>query len=184
MVKLYVTGGHFMEQYIPDIYQKSIYNINYDLLAARGIKCILMDLDNTMVPISIKKSNKKIKELFDDLKTRGFKVVIFSNSPKSRVKPFKDELDVDCCANALKPFKKKYLKILNEYNLDVTQVAAIGDQLITDIRGGNSIGITTILVNPIGSKERVTTKINRFLEKGIYKRLRDENLFKKGKYYE
>ena len=60
MVKLYVTGGHFMEQYIPDIYQKSIYNINYDLLAARGIKCILMDLDNTMVPISIKKSNKKI----------------------------------------------------------------------------------------------------------------------------
>lgn len=173
-----------MEKYIPDIYQKSIYTINYDVLASRGIKCILFDLDNTMVPITVKNSNKKIKELFDDLKTRGFKVIIFSNSPRSRVKPFKDELDVDCCANACKPFKKKYLKVLEEYNLNVTEVACVGDQLLTDIKGGNNIGITTILVNPIGTKERITTKINRIFEKKIYKKLRDEDLFKKGKYYE
>ena len=65
MVKLYLVGVGLMEKYIPDVYQKSIYTINYDVLASRGIKCILFDLDNTMVPITVKNSNKKIKELFD-----------------------------------------------------------------------------------------------------------------------
>ena len=173
-----------MEKYIPDIYQKSIYTINYDILYNRGIRCLLIDLDNTIVPITMKKHNKKIKELFDDLKTKGFKIIIFSNSPKKRVKPFKDELDVDCCAIAMKPFKRKYMKILDEYKLNVTSVACIGDQLLTDIKGGNNVGITTILVNPIGTKERLTTRINRHFERKILKKLRDNDLFTKGKYYE
>jgi len=173
-----------MEKYIPDVYQKSIYTINYDSLFLRGIKCLLIDLDNTIVPVTIKSPNKKIKELFDDLKTRGFKVIIFSNSPKSRVKPFKDELDVDCCAKARKPFQKKYLKVMEEYQLSQEEVACIGDQLITDIQGGNKAGITTILVNPIGTKERLGTKINRIFEGYIFHKLRDNDLFTKGKYYD
>ena len=173
-----------MEKYIPDIYQKSIYAINYDALYNRGIKCLLFDLDNTIAPVTIKKPNKKVKELFDDLKTKGFKVVIFSNSPKTRVKPFKDELDVDCCAMAMKPSKRKYMKLLDEYKLNVASVASIGDQLLTDIKGGNNVGITTILVNPIGTKENKTTRINRHFEKKILKKLRDNDLFTKGKYYE
>lgn len=173
-----------MEKYIPDIYQKSIYTINYDSLYNRGIRCLLIDLDNTIAPITIKNPNKKTKELFEDLKSKGFKIIIFSNSRKSRVKPFKEALSVDCCANARKPFKKKYIKVLNEYNLDIDSVACIGDQLLTDIKGGNDIGITTILVNPIGTKELIFTKFNRFFEKRILKKLRENDLFKKGKYYE
>lgn len=173
-----------MEKYIPDIYQKSIYAINYDALYARGIRCLLIDLDNTIAPITIKSPNKKTRELFDELKTKGFRIIIFSNSPKLRVKPFKDELDVDCCANARKPFKKKYHKIMEEYHLNVASVACIGDQLLTDIKGGNNVGITTILVNPIGTKERFVTKINRYFEEKILKKLRDNDLFTKGKYYD
>lgn len=173
-----------MEKYIPDIYQKSIYNINYDALYNRGIRCLLIDLDNTIAPITIKEPNKKTKELFENLKSKGFKIIIFSNSRKNRVKPFKEILNVDCCASARKPFKKKYLKILNEYNLDVNSVACIGDQLLTDIKGGNKMDITTILVNPIGTKEFLSTKINRLYEKRIFKKLRENDLFTKGKYYE
>lgn len=173
-----------MEKYIPDIYQKSIYTINYDSLFLRGIKCLLIDLDNTIVPISMKSPNKKIKELFDDLKMQGFKVIIFSNSSKSRIKPFKDILDVDCCAKARKPFQKKYLKIMEEYQFSEEEIACIGDQLITDIQGGNKAGITTILVNPIGTKEYLGTKINRVFEKYIFRKLRDNDLFTKGKYYD
>ena len=143
-----------MEKYIPDVYQKSIYTINYDALYSRGIRCLLIDLDNNIAPITIKEPNKKIKDLFEKLKGKGFKIIIFSNSRRNRVKPFKEGLDIDCCANAKKPFKKKYLKVLNEYNLDVNNVACIGDQLLTDIKGGNKMGITTILVNPIGTKIR------------------------------
>lgn len=173
-----------MELYVPDIYQKSIYNINYDLLYSRGIRCLFIDLDNTIAPINMKTPNKKIRELFDDLKVKGFRVIIFSNSNRNRVRPFKEELDVDCCARACKPFKRKYLKIINEYNLNVAEIACIGDQLLTDIKGGNKVGITTILVNPIGTKELLFTKINRLFENKVLRKLRNKNLFKKGKYYE
>lgn len=173
-----------MEKYVPDIYQKSIYNINYDALFDRGIKFLLFDLDNTLVPVTLKEPNKKIKELFDELKEKGFKIIIFSNSGKARVKPFKDMLEVDCCIKALKPFKKKFLKVFATYEVEVSEVAIIGDQLLTDIKGGNNVGITTILVNPIGTKEKIWTKINRYFENKIIRKLRDNNLFTKGKYYE
>jgi len=173
-----------MEKYIPDVYQKSIHAINFDLLYQRGIKTLLIDLDNTIAPITMKTPNKKIKELFEELKQKGFKIIIFSNSNKNRLRPFKEELGVDCCAHARKPFKKKYLKILNEYDLNITEVACIGDQLLTDIKGGNKVGVTTILVNPIGTKEYIGTKINRMFEKKVLRKLRDADLFKKGKYYE
>lgn len=173
-----------MDIYIPDIYKKSIYAINYDLLFSRGIRCLLIDLDNTIAPITMKGPNKKTKELFDDLKTKGFKIIIFSNSSKLRIKNFKDELDVDYCANVRKPFKTKYKKIMQIYNFQEPQIACIGDQLLTDIKGGNKMGLTTILVNPVGVKERFVTKINRHFEKKILKKLRDNDLFAKGKYYE
>ena len=173
-----------MEKYIPDIYQKSIYTIDYDKLLERGIKFILFDLDNTIVPVTLRKPNKKIKELFEDLKDKGFTLIIFSNSNKKRIKPFKDDLEVDCCANAKKPNKKKFLKVINEFHLSVDEIAIIGDQILTDIVGGNKIGITTILVNPVSTYDPFFTRINRKFERKIIKKLRDYDLFTKGKYYE
>ena len=173
-----------MEKYIPDVYQKSIYTINYQKLLNQGIKCLLFDLDNTLVPPSVKEPNKKLQELFNDLKKMGFRVIIFSNSPKKRLKPFKDTLEVDCSASSQKPFKKKFLLVLSEYNYLVNEVAIIGDQLLTDILGGNKVGILTILVNPVSKKDLIITKFNRFLENRIIKKLSKKSLFIKGKYYE
>lgn len=173
-----------MEKYVPDIYQKSIYTIDYDKLLNRGIRCLLFDLDNTIVPVTLKKPNKKIKELFEDLKDKGFIVIIFSNSNKKRIRPFKNELEVDCCAKAQKPFKKKFLKVIKEFNVTVDEVAIIGDQILTDVLGGNKIGITSILVNPVSTYDAFFTRFNRKIESVILKKLRDNNLFTKGKYYE
>ena len=79
-----------MDKYVPDMYQKSIYTIDYDLLYSRGIRCLLFDLDNTLVPITENVPSDDVKELFDKLKDKGFKIIIFSNSLKKRVRPFKD----------------------------------------------------------------------------------------------
>jgi HAD superfamily phosphatase (TIGR01668 family) len=173
-----------MEKFIPDIYQKSIYTIDYQKLYDRGIRCLLFDLDNTLVPVSIKVPNKKIKDLFNEIKEKGFKIILFSNSHKKRLKVFKDELEVDCCASACKPFSKKFLAVLKEYNYNVSEVAIIGDQLLTDILGGNKVGITTILVNPVSPKDALTTKIMRYYERKIIRKLRKNNLFVRGKYYD
>lgn len=173
-----------MERYVPDVYQKSVYAIDYSKLKEKGIKCLLFDLDNTLVPYSIKNANEKLIELFLNLKEMGFQTIIFSNSGKKRVKPFKEELEVDCCANARKPKPKNFHRILQEYRLAEDEVAIIGDQLLTDIVGGNRVGITTILVNPISVKDPFWTKPSRFFEKRVFKKLKDHDLFFKGRYYE
>ena len=83
-----------IEKVIPDIYQKSIYYINYDKLYKKGIRCIIFDLDNTITPSHVKKPTKRLKKLFDELRDKGFKVIIMSNSPKHRIEPFKTYLNV------------------------------------------------------------------------------------------
>ena len=173
-----------MEKYIPDIYIKSIYYIDYEKLKDRGIKCILFDLDNTIAPLSLKKPNKKIKDLFKKLKELGFKLIIFSNSGKTRLKPFKDELEVDCAFSCKKPSRNKFDLILKEYKFEISEIVIVGDNIITDILGGNKVGITTILVNPISAKEKLTTKICRIYEKKIINKLSKKELFYRGKYYE
>lgn len=173
-----------MEKYIPDMYQQSIYTIDYKKLANRGIKCILFDLDNTLVPSNVRDINPKLKELIDDLKELGFKVIIFSNSHGRRVKVFKEKLDVDAYWLVFKPRAKKFNLVLDSNKYKQTEVAIIGDQLFTDIVGGNRVGITTILINPMSKRECVFTKFNRMKEYLIMKRLRNKNLFVKGRYYE
>lgn len=173
-----------LEKFIPDIYQKSIYTIDYKKLKNAGIKCILFDVDNTLVPSHIKKPTKKLKDLIERLKEMGFKIILLSNASKRRLKVFKDVLEVDCAAFSMKPLSRKYRKIMKEYKLQENEIACIGDQLITDVLGGNIVGITTILVNPISLRDRITTKINRGIEGFIMNKLTKKNLFSKGNYYD
>jgi len=174
-----------MDNFIPDIYQKSIYHIDYDKLQEDGIKCLLFDLDNTCVPYKDKVPNKKLIDLFETLKDMDFKVIIFSNATKKRIKPFKKALNVDCLASAKKPKKGNFLKVLKLFNYNLSEVVIIGDQLYKDILGGNKVGIKTILVNPMSKDDMIFTKmIFRPLEKRKYKMLERKGILTRGKYYE
>ena len=107
-----------------------------------------------------------------------------SNSPKHRIEPFKTQLNVDACAFSLKPRRNKYEKIMEKFKYKHTEVAAIGDQLITDILGANKLDITSVLVNPLTEHDYTITIFYRIIEKYIYSRLAKKDLFLKGKYYE
>jgi len=173
-----------MEKFVPDIYQKCIFSIDYDALLSRGIKCLLIDLDNTIAPVTERMPRPEVRELFTQLKEKGFKVIIFSNSHKIRVRPFKDELGVDCCASARKPKPDKFLSVMKIYGYNFSEVAIIGDSIVDDIAGGNGVGITTILINPISRKEFPLAKLRRFRENRLVKKLRDNDLFTRGRYYD
>lgn len=173
-----------MEIYVPDVYQKSIETINYKKLKERGIKCILFDLDNTLVPYHEDRPTKKLRDFFKSLKKQGFKIIIFSNSGAKRLSPFKEELEVDVCPRAFKPSTKKFYAVMETYGFSESEVAIIGDQFFTDILGGNKVGITTILINPICKKDMIFTYIARFREKNLIRKLSNANLFYKGKFYD
>lgn len=173
-----------LEKFIPDIYQKSIFTINYKKLKLCGIKCILFDVDNTLAPIKTIKPSRKVKDLIERLKDMGFRIIILSNASKRRLTPFKEILEVDCAASSKKPFGFKFNKILKKYHYKEDELAIVGDQLVTDIFGGNRIGITTILVNPISSKDQIFTYITRFIENIIIRKAMKKRIFARGQYYE
>ena len=173
-----------MDNFIPDMYQKSIYHINYDKLKDDGIKCLLFDLDNTCVPFKDKEPNKKLIDLFERLKDMDFKVIIFSNATKKRITPFKNGLNVDCSASSKKPNTNKLMKVIKMFGYDLSEVVLIGDQLFTDILCGNMAGIKTVLVNPMSKDDLLFTKFFRYFERKKFKKFAKKGILVKGKYYE
>lgn len=173
-----------IDKFVPDKYFKSIYDINYELLKTSGVKCLVFDIANTLMPESSIKPNKKLKDLFEDLKDMGFKIILVSNNFKKNVESFKEELCVDSAYLSFKPFKFKYKKIIKLFDFKDTEIACIGDQLLYDILGANRMNFTSILVNPISIDEYAVSKLNRKLENVIIKKITKKDLFKKGRYYE
>lgn len=172
-----------MKKITPTIYQESIYKINYQKLKEKKIKCLLFDLDNTCVPFHINKTPKQLKELMKQLTNQGFLVILFSNSPKKRVDQFK-ELNIILHPSSRKPFSKKFISILKQYQLKKEEVCIVGDQLFTDILGGNKVGIYTCLVNPLTKEDFILTKITRILEKIMFLKMKKKGILTKGEYYD
>ncbi len=172
-----------MDIFVPDMYMQSIYTINYKKLKKRGIKCLLFDLNNTLASYEMDYPDTKLKELIFDL-SDDFKVIIVSNSNKNRIRPFKEVLNIDSSFSSSKPSVKKLKKIMDLYHFKDTEIAFIGDELLTDIWAGNKMNFTTILVNAISEDEPLATRINRHFERKIIKKLNKKGILFKGKYYE
>ena len=172
-----------MNKYLPDIYRKNIFDINYEKKKKKGIKCLIFDLDNTLALIDSVKVYVKVKNLIVKLK-KDFLVIIVSNSPKRRVSTFGKDLGVDYYPFALKPTIRTLKKIKSKYNLESKSIAIIGDQFITDMGYGYKGKITKIFVDPLAIKDLKITNVNRYLEDKIMKKYSKNNLFKKGNYYE
>ena len=170
-------------KYLPDIYKKNIFDINYLKLKDKGIKCLIFDLDNTLALIDSTKVEDKVKELIAKLK-KEFLIIIVSNSPKKRVSLFGKDLGVDYYPFALKPNIRTLKKIKSKYKLESSSIAIIGDQFITDMGYGYKGKITKIYVDPLATKDLKITNINRYLEDKIMSKYNKNNLFKKGNYYE
>lgn len=172
-----------MNRYLPDVYSKSVLTINYGKLKKRKIKCLIFDLDNTLVPVHTKEIDPKIKKLIADLK-KDFLVIIVSNSPKKRVNAIKDILEIDAYPNALKPLTRTLRKIKKKYNLANEDIAMIGDQFLTDMNYGYKGKILKVFVDTISNEDLKITSLNRFFERKIMTKYQKKNLFKKGEYYD
>ena len=170
-------------RFYPNMYQKNIKDINYKKLKKLGIKCLIFDLDNTIALIDQHVITDDTKKLLMELK-KDFQIIIISNNVTKRVKSYADYLECDFVANAAKPLSKGYQKIKNKYGLKKEEMCMIGDQIVTDIYGGNRFGMFTVLVDPLGKKDLKITSLNRFIEKKILRNYENKGIMKKGEYYE
>ncbi|MGN1000341.1 MAG: YqeG family HAD IIIA-type phosphatase [Bacilli bacterium] len=171
-----------MDNFIPNMYKKDILDIDYEKLKNLGIKCLIFDLDNTIALIDEKTIPSRVEELFKDIK-KDFRLVIISNNTKKRISAFCEPFDTPFVSFAMKPLTCGFSKIKKKYGLKKEEMCMIGDQLMTDVLGGNIFGIYTILVDPLGKKDLKITSVNRFFENKIITKLAKMNILERGKYY-
>ena len=172
-----------MNKYIPKMYKKSISDIDYDKLKNLNIKCLMFDLDNTLLKINKTIPKKAICDLINKLKTNFFVFVVTNNGSSKRVSVAASRLGVNYVKFSMKPFSRGFRIIKNKYNFAKSEMCIIGDQLMTDVLGGNRYGIYTVLVDPLCKEEHAVTSVNRYLENRKIKKLSRKGLLKRGEYY-
>ena len=173
-----------MKLFLPDMYQKNILEINYEKLKKKKIKVLLFDFDNTILEKGKKEIDSKTKNLIKNLK-KDFEVIILSNTLNSdKLKKSLDGLEVKYIKFALKPSKRGFKKVLKMFDNKNEEICMIGDQLITDVLGAKRNHIYSILVDVLGEDIYKFTKINRLIEKVIYKRSNKKYGFERHKYYD
>lgn len=151
----------------PTMYIKSIYEIDIEQLKEQGIKGIIFDIDNTLVPYDEVEPNNEIIRLFEKLIANKFKITLVSNNTRDRVVKFNEKLRVFALHESHKPLTKNFIKALRLMKCEKHEAVIVGDQIFTDVYGGNKAGIRTILVEPISDKDEWKTKVKRSLERKI-----------------
>ena len=153
----------------PTTYLKSIYEMDIGQLKEEGIKGIIFDIDNTLVPYDEIEPNEQIITFFEMLVSKGFKITLVSNNTEDRVIKFNEKLRVFALHESRKPLTRNFLKALTLMNCQRHEAIIVGDQIFTDVYGGNKAGIRTILVEPVSDKDEWKTKVKRGLEKKVIK---------------
>lgn len=157
------------DKYYPDFVVNSVRDIKADFLKANGIKGLILDIDNTLVATHIKEADEKLLTWIKDMKENGIQLCIVSNASLKRVTLFNEKIKIHAIHRAYKPFIKGFAAGAKKMNLLSSEVAMVGDQIFTDVRGGKKAGMKTFLVKPIDPKELLFVWLKRFLERIVLK---------------
>jgi len=134
-------------------------------LRARDIRAIITDLDNTLVEWDRPLATPEVERWFAALREAGIQVTVVSNNKQERVLTFCQPLGVNYIWAARKPTGRAFMRAVREMDVPIEQTVVIGDQLFTDVLGGNLLGFYTILVVPVTETDGFWTRINRWLER-------------------
>lgn len=161
-----------VNNFIPSQFVKSVFQITPEELTSKGIKGIITDLDNTLVEWDRPDATPQLVKWFSSMQQAGIQVTIVSNNNEMRVKAFADPMQIPFIYKARKPFRKAFLSALRLMGLKREQVVVIGDQLLTDVLGGNRLKLHTILVIPVAKSDGFFTRFNRLVERRIFSYLK------------
>ena len=135
---------------IPQGVYPSFSALDPKALRAKGVKLVLADLDNTLVPYKVPVPNAEVVAWKQALEAEGIQLFILSNSRKpGRAQRFAEALGVPFQGHSGKPKKKGFLRALERMGAKPGETVIVGDQIFTDILGGNNAGVTPLLVEPI-----------------------------------
>ena len=162
-----------MKLFMPNKKIDSVFSLDFDKLKKLGIRGIIFDIDNTLESHRVPEPSDEIKNLLEKVKELGFSVCLISNGKEPRVELFNRSLLLPAVGNAKKPLKKNLRLAMQLLNTSKNETALVGDQIFTDVFGGNRMGFYTVLVNPIEQIENKFFYIKRFFERMILKNIKE-----------
>ena len=146
-----------LERFYPNEYLDSVYDIDFEMYYKQGIRGIISDIDNTLVPHGAP-ATEEIVALFDKIHKLGIDTCLISNNQEPRVEPFAYAVKSKYIFDAHKPTPKNTL--------------FLGDQIFTDIWGANRAGVQTVMLKKIDKKEEIQIVLKRIPEKFVLWRWR------------
>ena len=153
----------------PKLYCEKITTITPEYLKENNIKGLILDVDNTLLDFDLKLVDG-LKEWHDNMKSNGIKCMILSNSNKlTKVKMVADLLEIPFIKFAMKPLKRGFKMAQKQLDVPFENIAAVGDQIFTDVIGANSVKMYSILVKPLAEKDLWMTRFKRPIEELVVK---------------
>ena len=154
----------------PDAHLNNVREITTNFLQNNKINALILDVDNTLIDYD-KNLPEETIEWAKELKSNNIKLYILSNTnKKEKVKTVAEKLGTEYMYFAKKPLKSGFKKVQEKLKEPSQNIAVVGDQIFTDIVGGNRCKMFTILVEPIAEKDIWITMVKRPLENAIKKK--------------
>ncbi|GHU83090.1 hypothetical protein AGMMS50284_6050 [Clostridia bacterium] len=155
------------------LFFESVTNITVPVLKQYNIKCIFLDVDNTVKPHGATVPDECVSKWINQIKEADVKIILFSNNYKKNVEPFANNICCDFVSFCLKPSPIGFIRAKIKSKEKHKNILVVGDQVFTDIFGGKILFFKTALVNPIDEEiESKTVKLRRFLLKGITEKIK------------
>lgn len=151
----------------PDDLIDHIRQITPEFLAARGLRGLLLDLDNTLIPYGSYDENAEVVAWAAGLREAGIRLYLLSNATGKRANFWLARLAFAGVGMAGKPNPQAFRRGAQELGLPPQQVGMVGDQVFTDVLGGNLAGLHTVLVRPLADNALPHTRLARRLERRV-----------------
>lgn len=159
-----------MFRLMPDRIFNSITEIDGALLQSEGVRGLVLDIDNTMAPRHVPLPDEALMRWIQTLADADVKLFIVSNNRRDRVARFADALGLPFIRFGMKPFPQSFRRAVRRMDLTPRDVAAVGDQIFTDICGAHLAGLRAWLVAPLDRNETASFRIRRALEAPVLRR--------------
>ncbi len=158
----------------PNLHLDKVEQITIEILKKNNIKALILDVDNTLIDY-YKNMSESVIQWANEMKGQGIKLYLLSNTNhKEKVEKVANQLEVPYQNLAKKPLKSGFLKVQKKLNLEPKNIGVVGDQIFTDVIGGNRCKMFTILVEPVDKKDYWYTAWKRPLENTIKNRYKNK----------
>lgn len=169
-----------LESFCPAWTAPSVTALDPSFFQERGIRAVILDLDNTLVPWGGAEIPPEVAAWIGRMRAAGLRLCILSNTHRPhRLRRLAAALNIPYVPGSAKPRRGGFLRALTLLDAPASATAVVGDQVVADIWGGNRCGLLTVLVDRLSDREFVGTRlINRRIEAFLLERLRRRGLLK------